>query len=150
MSVSARGDFACKSLRLTPTRRVLASAAMRTLALVFSLSIAACVQTTDARIGTPHAARPDDCQLRVIDQNDTSNFAVYEQVGVVRVQNAPAGTSPLDPSIRSIVRPRACRLGGEAVSILASGDAYAGFSKQGYASYVVWARKTASAANTQF
>lgn len=111
------------------------------LALIILSSVACGAQTSDARIGTPRAPRAENCELTVINGSDTSNFGKWEQVGVVRLSNAPAGTSPLDPTVRAMVRPRACSLGGEAISVMGSGDAAAGFSESAYAAYVVWAKK---------
>jgi hypothetical protein len=113
------------------------------LAISFLLVLSACgPETSDTRIGTPRAPREAQCDLKVINGNDTSNFAKFEQVGVVQLANAPAGTAPFDPKVRDMVRPRACALGGEAISVLGSGDVSAnGFTDSAYATYIVWAKK---------
>lgn len=115
---------------------------------VFLAGLAACVslscstQATDTRIGTPHEAREAQCDLTVINGTDTANFAKYEQIGLVRISNAPAGSGPFDPQVRELVRPRACALGGEAISVMGSGDVSTnGFTDTSYASYIVWAKK---------
>jgi len=120
-------------------------------ATVVSCALPACgTQASDTRIGTPHDAREAHCDLTVINGTDTSNFAKYEQIGVVRISNAPAGTGPLDPQVRELVRPRACALGGEAISVMGSGDVSPnGFTDSSYAAYVVWAKKGAKSATPQ-
>ncbi len=108
-------------------------------------------QASDARVGTPRPPREAQCDLTVIDAMDTANFAKYEQVGIVRVSNAEQGKGPLDPEMRALVRPRACALGGEAISVLASGDAASrnGLRTTAYGGYIVWARKSARPASPQ-
>jgi hypothetical protein len=111
-----------------------------------ALLLAGCsAEAADARIGTPRPPRDAACALEIVNATDPATFATYEQVGVVRVGNATAGTDPLDPSMRDLVRPRACALGGEAISVMASGDARArrSFRETAYAAYVVWAKKRA-------
>jgi hypothetical protein len=48
--------------------------------------------------------------------------------------------------VRLIVRPRACALGGEAISIMASGDAVSptGLRTTAYVAYIVWAKRQSS------
>jgi hypothetical protein len=115
-------------------------------------SVAGCsAEAADARIGTPRAPREATCNLVIVNAMDPATFAAYDQVGIVRVGNASAGTDPLDPSMRELVRPRACALGGEAISVMASGDARArtSFRETAYAAYVVWAKKRASGAASE-
>ena len=108
-------------------------------------------QASDARMGTPRPPREAQCELTVIDAMDTANFTKYEQVGIVRVSNAERGKGPLDPEMRALVRPRACALGGDAISVLASGDATSrnGLRTTAFSGYVVWAMKSAKAAKPQ-
>lgn len=108
-------------------------------------------QAQDARMGTTRPPREAQCELTVIDAMDTANFAKYEQVGIVRVSNAEQGKGPLDPEMRALVRPRACALGGEAISVLASGDATSrnGLRTTAFSGYIVWAAKSAKPATPQ-
>lgn len=115
-------------------------------------SLFACApQASDARMGTSRPAKDPSCDLTVIDAMDTANFAKYEQVGIVRVSNEEAGTDPMDPKIRAIVRPRACALGGDAISVLASGDARnaRSFRTTAFGGYIVWAKKSDKPATPQ-
>jgi hypothetical protein len=126
---------------------------LRLCILLSVASAAACsAQATDSRFGAPRPAREPTCNLEIIDATASSTFAGYDQVGVVRIGNAPAGTDPLDPSLRDMVRPRACALGGEAISVLTSGDARvrSGFRDTAFAAYVVWAKKRAAATPQRF
>ena len=116
-----------------------------TAAALSLLAVVGCTpQVSDARMGTSRPAKDPNCDLTVIDAMDTSNFAKYEQVGIVRVSNEEAGTDPMDPKVRAIVRPRACALGGDAISVLASGDARnaRSFRTTAFGGYVVWAKKS--------
>jgi hypothetical protein len=125
-----------------------------TLSIVAAAALlAACgAQVSDARIGTPRPARDANCDLDVVSATDMATMAKYEQVGIVRLSNAEQGTDPLDPEVRALVRPRACALGGEAISVLASGDAVSrnGLRETAYAGYVVWAKKTPATAVKKF
>ena len=108
-------------------------------------TIAACsAQVSGARMGTPRPPRDANCDLTVINAQDTANFAKYEQIGILQVSNAEAGKSALDPEIRAKVRPKACALGGDAISVLASGDVQSegSFRKTSFGGYVVWAKKS--------
>ena len=63
----------------------------------------------------------------------------YEMIGAVNIR-ADEGTDAMSEEIRKIVRPRACGMGGEVVSLLASGTAqYRGkFRAQQNISFTVW------------
>jgi hypothetical protein len=104
------------------------------------------------RVGVPRPARAPDCSLDVVAAADLATLARYEQVGVVVLSNAEAGTDPLAPEVRAIVRPRACAMGGEAISIMGSGDVTGprSFRTTAYASYLVWAKKAAPGAAQKF
>jgi hypothetical protein len=119
--------------------------ATRLLLPVLAFTAGCSPQESDARIGSPRPPRADACDLVVVNAMSPTTFNSYEQVGVVRLSNVPAGTDPMDPSVRAIVRPRACALGGEAISVMASGDAVSrnGLRTTAYAAYVVWAKKRA-------
>jgi len=122
-------------------------------ALAAVASIAACApQLVDVRMGVPRAARAPDCDLTVVSATDMATLAKYDQIGVVNLSNAEAGTDPLAPEVRAIVRPRACAMGGEAISVMASGDITArqSFRTTAYAAYLVWARKSAAGAPQKF
>jgi hypothetical protein len=52
--------------------------------------------------------------------------------------------------VRDVVRPRACALGGEAISVLGSGDMMRGLNQQATASYIVWAKRGAGSTPLKF
>jgi len=63
----------------------------------------------------------------------------YEMIGAVNI-GAAEGTDPMSESMRALVRPRACAMGGEIISLVASGAAqYRGqFRAQQNISFAVW------------
>ena len=73
--------------------------------------------------------RPADCALEIIavdaeDMMPGARFGAggqYQMIGVVSV-GLPRGTDVLAEEVRALVRPRACAMGGEVVSLLATGD----------------------------
>jgi hypothetical protein len=73
----------------------------------------------------------------------------YEQIGVVSI-GADEGTNALSEEIRQLVRPRACGMGGEVISLLASGtgSTYGGYAQQDIV-FTVWARRAAQPAAPQ-
>ena len=108
-----------------------------------ALLLACAPQLSDMRMGTPRPARVPDCELDIVAPTELATLNKYEQVGVVRLGNAVRGTDPLAPEVKAIVRPRACALGGEAISVMGSGDITSrnGLNTTAYAMYLVWAKK---------
>jgi hypothetical protein len=108
-------------------------------------------QVADIRMGAPRPAREPACSLDVVTATDMTTIAKYDQVGMVRLTNAEAGSSPMSPEAREIVRPRACAMGGDAISIVASGDIMSpALVTSSYAAYIVWAKKAPAAAPQKF
>jgi hypothetical protein len=65
-------------------------------------------------------ARPDDCELEFLhlQMMDMSPMGgTYEILGHVTVSNF-SGTDPMSPENRALIRPRACAMGGEGVTIM--------------------------------
>jgi hypothetical protein len=121
-------------------------------ALGVMLSVSACGSlggpaVGDVRVGAPHASRPPDCALEFVsvspsDMAPGAKFGgggKYEMVGAVNI-GADEGTDPMSEPMRALVRPRACAMGGEVISLLASGAAqYRGqFHAQQNISFTVW------------
>jgi hypothetical protein len=102
-----------------------------------SLALLGCMQTQPVLVGTPHAPKPDDCPIRVVSY-DAARSQGYEQVGIVSM-TAPTGTSPFDDSIRRAVQPKACAMGGEAVTLMGAGGGLGPIAPQGMA-FAVWAK----------
>jgi hypothetical protein len=98
------------------------------------------------RIGAPNRPLPPDCKLELVvvaAENIAPNGRLgaegeYEMIGAVTI-GAHEGTDAMSEEIRSLVRPRACEMGGGEVSLLASGtDANAyGHSQQSIV-FQVW------------
>jgi hypothetical protein len=73
--------------------------------------------------------RAVDCQLELVyvkseDMAPGGRFGEggrYQMIGAVLL-GLPKGTDITSESVRKLVRPRACELGGEVVSLLAAGD----------------------------
>jgi hypothetical protein len=122
--------------------------------VVATLALAACAPTVaDIRTGVPRPPRDPACSLDVLNPTDMATIMRYDQIGVVRLANEEAGTSPMSPEAREIVRPRACAMGGNAISVMASGDIMARTAPvtRAFAAYIVWAKKApASAAPQKF
>lgn len=119
--------------------------------LAISSLLGCAPQASVVRMGAPRPERDEHCDLTVIDTMDMTKLADYEQVGVINVSNAEKGKSALDPDMRALVRPRACALGGDAISVLASGDVtnQSGLHTTAYGGYIVWAKKSTKPATPQ-
>lgn len=124
------------------------------------LALAACgggAAVGEMRTGLPHASRPADCQLELVsvtagDMAPGAKFGSggeYEMIGMVTI-GADAGTDAFSEKMKQLVRPRACGMGGEIVSLLASGsDANAYGHPQQSIAYTVWAKRSAAPSGPQ-
>lgn len=122
----------------------------RWILVVSMMALAGCgpgATVGEVRMGAPHPAKVADCPLEFVsvsanDMAPGGNFGSggkYEMIGAVNIR-ADEGTDAMSEEIRKIVRPRACGMGGEVVSLLASGTApYRGkFRAQQNISFTVW------------
>jgi hypothetical protein len=120
----------------------------RWILVVSTMALAGCGPAVgEVRMGAPHPAKVADCPLEFVSvsANDMAPGAKfgsggkYEMIGAVNI-GADEGTDAMSEEIRKIVRPRACAMGGEVVSLLASGTAqYRGkFRAQQNISFRVW------------
>ena len=104
-------------------------------------------------------AKSENCKLDLVSVTSTEMQpgaafgpnGTYEMIGVISI-GAKEGTDPMSEEIRSLVRPRACSIGGDVVTLLASGT---GGNRRGFAQqnivYTVWAtRSEEGAAPTPF
>jgi hypothetical protein len=117
-----------------------------------ALAVSACApQVDDMRMGVSRSPREPTCTLDVVNATDVGTITKYDQVGMVRLSREEAGTDPMAPAAREIVRPRACAMGGEAISIVMSGDVMnrTGIGSTAFAAYIVWAKKPAAGAAPQ-
>jgi len=107
----------------------------------------------ESRMGAPHEPRPDDCALEFVsvsaaDMGPGARFGSggeFEMVGAVMI-GADPGTSAMSESIRRLVRPRACAMGGHVVSLLGDGsgsNAY-GVGQQNIV-FSVWGKRSGEA-----
>jgi hypothetical protein len=115
------------------------------------LGAAACAPViNDMRMGTPRAPREPTCSLDIVPPTDLATIQKYEQVGIVHLSHEEAGTDPMAPSARELVRPRACAMGGEAISIMASGNILSpALTTSAFGAYLVWAKKPSPSAAPQ-
>jgi hypothetical protein len=111
----------------------------------------------EVRTGLPHTSRPADCQLQLVtvsaaDMAPGARFGSngeYEMVGSVLI-GADKGTDAFSDEVKKIVRPRACKMGGEIVSLLASGtDANLYGHAQQSIAYTVWAKRSSAPSGPQ-
>ncbi|WP_394826072.1 hypothetical protein [Pendulispora albinea] len=112
----------------------------------------------EARIGAPRPPKPENCTLQFASISDTDTqqggkFGAggeYEGIGVVMI-GADEGTDAMSEKIREIVRPKACAMGGEMLSLAVSG---VGANRRGHPQqnivFQVWARRKATPALTSF
>jgi hypothetical protein len=124
-----------------------------TFALATFAGAVACTPTVQGmRMGATRPRRAPDCSLDIVSPTDFATIQKYEQVGVVVLSNEEAGTDPMSPQARAIVRPRACALGGDAISLMGSGNVRNPTSPlptTAFGSYVVWAKRAAPGAAPQ-
>jgi hypothetical protein len=120
----------------------------RWMLLASTILFAGCAPAVaDVRTGAPHPAKAASCPLEFAsvsagDMAPGAKFGSggkYEMIGMVSI-GAKEGTDAMSEEIRKLVRPRACAMGGEVVSLLATGAAqYRGqFSAQQNISFTVW------------
>ncbi len=131
---------------------------MKRLTCLF-VALAACggPAVGEVRTGLPHTSRPADCQLQLVsvsagDMAPGARFGSggeYEMIGMVTI-GADSGTDAFSDEMKKLVRPRACRMGGEIVSLLASGsDANAYGHPQQSIAYTVWAKRSTAPSGPQ-
>jgi hypothetical protein len=99
-------------------------------------------------------AKSEDCKLELVSVTSAQmqsgagfgSGGTYEMIGVISI-GAEEGTDPMSEEIRRLVRPRACSMGGDVVTLLASGT---GANRRGFAQqnivYTVWATRPEDAA----
>jgi hypothetical protein len=97
------------------------------------------VVLSELRTGLPRPGRPPTCALEVIPSASSSD---REPAGTVQLRIG-RDLDPLSEEVRAVMRPRACAMGGDAVTVLVS--------QRGYVVFQVWApRATAPAAPQRF
>lgn len=98
-------------------------------------------------------SKPENCKLELMQLSSTEMQAgaafgangTYEMIGVIAI-GAKEGTDAMSEEIRQIVRPRACAMGGDVVTLLASGTGGRGGGiVQQNITYTVWATRDENA-----
>jgi hypothetical protein len=111
-------------------------------------ALAACDMThvSTVRMGTMVPPRPLDCELELIDAPAQGGIPPgLELLGYVNVSHE-VGRTPNDPVVLKMVKPEACKLGGEKVSSGMSANYDNGLREGSVLSYMVWRRKGAPGA----
>lgn len=111
--------------------------------------LAACTDVSTVRVGNPAPPHPTTCELELIDAPAANGIPTgFELVGYVNVQQK-SGLAPTDPAVLQMIKPEACKLGGEKVSTMLSGNATNGIASSSYHSFAVWHAKAAESAPKQ-
>jgi hypothetical protein len=117
--------------------------------IVFPLLLASCGPAVGEVRRAVRSPKPADCHLEIveiqsIDMMPGAKFGggEFEMIGMVTV-GADEGTDSQSEEIRNLVRPRACGMGGDLVSLLSSGTGttLARTAQQNIA-FTVWAKRT--------
>lgn len=109
------------------------------------LALAACTDASTVRVGSPAPPRPETCELELIDHDASRGMpADLDLLGYVRVTHED-GKSPSDPDVLKVLKPEACKLGGEKVSAGLSANASNGLRSNSVHTYMVWRAKQAAA-----
>jgi hypothetical protein len=116
-----------------------------------SLATAACApDVSTVRMGPVAPSRPLDCGLQLIDATPAQGVPPgLELLGYVRVIHEE-GRSPNDPDVLKLVKPEACKLGGEEVSVGSSMNFTNGFRSGSSLLYAVWRHKVAAGKPIKF
>jgi hypothetical protein len=120
--------------------------------LCLSLPLAGCFGPAIGEVRrVMRPSKPLDCPLEIVDvrPEDMMPGARFgaggelEMIGMITI-GADQGSDAMSEPIRSLVRPRACGMGGDIVSLLASGT---GANRRGYGqqniAFTVWAKRSA-------
>jgi hypothetical protein len=90
----------------------------RSFPMILSVLLAACAaMSADERIGDPRPARDASCEITWVSIDD-SPATTRDEIAFVHL--AGIGPNALDANARERVRQKACSLGGDAASVVAS------------------------------
>ena len=118
--------------------------------LAFASLATACTDVGTVRIGPVAPPRPLDCSLELIDAPPANGMPPgLELLGYVRVIHEE-GRSPNDPAVLKLVKPEACKLGGEEVSVGSSMNFSNGLRSGSSMAYAVWRHKVAAGKPIKF
>ncbi len=118
--------------------------------VAFAALATACTDVSTVRMGPLAPSRPLDCSLELISAAPEQGVpAGLELLGYVRVIHKE-GSSPNDPEVLKLVKPEACKLGGEEVSVGMSMNFTNGLRNGSSLSYAVWRHKVAAGKPIKF
>ena len=97
----------------------------------FVLVVSACgASYVESRLGDPRPAKTESCQIEWL-SIDASPANGHDEIAML--SNMSVGSNPASAEAREQVRQRACALGGDAATLVASAN--------DAATYIVWANK---------
>jgi hypothetical protein len=120
------------------------------LALALCALSACAPRVSSTRIGTVAPPRPADCELELIDaplQGGTPDG--LELLGYIHASQNDTG-GPNDPEMLQALKPEACKLGGEMVSVAVSRNIKRLLVTGSSNTYMVWRHRVAAAAPQKF
>lgn len=132
-SRNARRIYAkAQAVRELHSRRPAMTRAMFPLRVLLALALSACAPAAyhEVRIGEPRAPRPESCEIVWL-SIDEHPAAGRDQIAML--SNVSVGSNPSSAEAREQVRRRACALGGDAATLVASAN--------DRAAYLVWANR---------
>lgn len=134
---------------MTLSRRAIALASLSSSLTLLGLTGCEPAVST-VRTGSVAPSRPLDCPLELIDAPPSGGIPPgLELLGFVRVGH-DEGRAPNDPEVLKMVKPEACKLGGEEVSVGMSANYTNGYRSGSTHSFMVWRHKVAAAGPQKF
>ena len=125
------------------------------LILASLLSVAACgphLQVQTMRAGGFAPAKPANCPLELhTEAMDGTMMSTYDPVGFVHITGADDGEPPNSPRLLALLKPQACALGGDIVTVgLSANVTYPGTVQKDDSmhTYFVMRKKSAAGAAT--
>ena len=102
----------------------------------------------------PAPARPASCPLELVSASMmelSPMSSKWDFLGIVAVSKSWSGSlDPNDPSLRALIRPKACGLGGTSVALMQNATSNAGMGSSSAIMFAVLRPKQAPAAPTPF
>jgi hypothetical protein len=121
--------------------------------LVVAAACGSSPHVSTTRMGGMFPARPSDCSLEMHSGDlDGQMMLTHDVVGFVTIGGANAGEPPNSPRLLALLKPQACALGGEIVTVgLSANYTYPGTLQRDDSqhSYMVLRKKSASGPTVQ-
>lgn len=126
---------------------------MRALLCVAAVvALAGCVEMVSVNRAMVVPSRDANCELELVqaDMMELSPMSTkWDYLGTVSI-GANHGLDPMSEQARTVIRPKACELGGTAVALMQSSNSEAMMGTSGAIIYAVLRPKQAPAAPTKF